>query len=522
MLNVLKKAGFQRNPKKCNLEPRQEFQYLGLAWNTKNLRVFLPEDKRNDFRVLGLQILRNPNIALAQRFLGKAIFAWRAVRLGRLHIGPFQMSVIKALKSQRLILDGEAERAIRWWTRTPEAGVELRTPPTTLSMTTDASASGWGATLDHRSASGKWTVKEAELHINHLELLAVMKAVQAFVLRLRNKGVTVHLDNVTAASYFLKEGGTRSARLNEPTRDILSYCSRHRVILVPAFLPGIANLGADALSRGMQTCGDEEDVPAPRHTGGRFFCLQQVSPGQEVLHSGQERQQGSGSQCSLDPAIRSDVRISSPSAYSPDINQDEDVQGISNLSHTTLIQGKSAAGANPVVDPAATTTTSGTVDSTRPEHRQRPAFPGEAQADSLVHLRESFQGQGADQTLAEFICGSWRGSMGKQYSYAWGTWSDWCAGCSVSRTEPSVGQFAIFLWFLYRDRHMAWSSIRTHRAAVATIIDPLTQNPLSQHPMISRFMKAVYLARPPKGKVKPIWSVSEVLEELRSWGLAEA
>ena len=68
---------------------------------------------------------------------------------------------------------------------------------------------------------------------------------------------------------------------------------------------------------------------------------------------------------------------------------------------------------------------------------------------------------------------------------------------------------------------MAWSSIRTHRAAVATIIDPLTQNPLSQHPMISRFMKAVYLARPPKGKVKPIWSVSEVLEELRSWGLAE-
>ena len=272
-----------------------------------------------------------------------------------------------------------------------------------------------------------------------------------------------------------------------------------------------------------RSCGDEEDVPAPRYTGGRPFCLQQVSPGPEVLHSGQERQQGSGSQCSsASLAIQSDVRISSPSAYSPDFNQNEDVQGISNLGHTTLVQGNLAAGANPVVDTAASTTTSGTVDSTRPEHRQRPALPGEAQADSLVHLRESFQGQGADQTLAEFICGSWRGSTKTQYSYAWRTWSDWCAGGAVSRTEPSVGQFANFLWFLYRDRRMAWSSIRTHRAAVATIIDPLTQNPLSQHPMISRFMKAVYLARPPKGKVKPIWSVSEVLEELRSWGLAEA
>ena len=32
-----------------------------------------------------------------------------------------------------------------------------------------------------------------------------------------------------------------------------TFCSRHRVILVPAYLPRVANLGADALSRGMET-----------------------------------------------------------------------------------------------------------------------------------------------------------------------------------------------------------------------------------------------------------------------------
>ena len=68
---------------------------------------------------------------------------------------------------------------------------------------------------------------------------------------------------------------------------------------------------------------------------------------------------------------------------------------------------------------------------------------------------------------------------------------------------------------------MAWSTIRVHRAAVATIIDPLTNSPLSQHPMVCRFMKAVFLARPPPRKVKPIWSVSTVLEMLRSWGNPE-
>ena len=68
---------------------------------------------------------------------------------------------------------------------------------------------------------------------------------------------------------------------------------------------------------------------------------------------------------------------------------------------------------------------------------------------------------------------------------------------------------------------MAWSTIRVHRAAIASIIDPLTNSPLSQHPMVCRFMKAVFQARPPPRKVKPIWSVSTVLEMLRSWGSPE-
>ena len=68
---------------------------------------------------------------------------------------------------------------------------------------------------------------------------------------------------------------------------------------------------------------------------------------------------------------------------------------------------------------------------------------------------------------------------------------------------------------------MAWSSIRIHRAAIAMIIDPLTNSLRSQHPMVCHFMKAVSLARPPPRKVKHIWSVSTVLEMRRSWGSLE-
>ena len=150
-------------------------------------------------------------------------------------------------------MDRDAESAVRWWTQPPTEGLSLKAHSADLSMTTDASTVGWGATLVHRSASGLWSKKEMDLHINHLELLAVLRAVQSFILTFRNKAVTVHLDNVTAAAYLMKEGGTRSRALKELTKKILLYCKRHKVMIAPAYLPGVANLGADALSRGTES-----------------------------------------------------------------------------------------------------------------------------------------------------------------------------------------------------------------------------------------------------------------------------
>ena len=88
--------------------------------------------------------------------------------------------------------------------------------------------------------------------------------------------------------------------------------------------------------------------------------------------------------------------------------------------------------------------------------------------------------QGANNTLAGFICGSWWGTTKTQYACAWRNWAEWCRRFSIPRTTPIVGQFLKYLWFLYEERHMAWSTIRVHRADIATIIDPLTNSPLSQ------------------------------------------
>ena len=160
VLDILEKAGFQRNPKKCHLEPRQRFEYLGLLWDTKEPKVFPPEDKIRGFRQLGRKLLSNPSLALAQRFRGKAISARRAVQLGRMFLRPLQMAVIKALGSDRPVLSNDARESIRWWTPSPTNGMDLTPYSTQIAMTTDASIYGWGATMNEKLASGRWSAAE--------------------------------------------------------------------------------------------------------------------------------------------------------------------------------------------------------------------------------------------------------------------------------------------------------------------------------------------------------------------------
>ena len=112
--------------------------------------------------------------------------------------------------------------------------------------------------------------RREDLHINHLELLAVFRGVQRFLRHLRNKRVTVPLDNFTAAAYLAKEGGTRSETLSALTKEILIFCREYGFALSPAYLPGIANLGADALSRGTEK---REWFINPRVSERIFSCL---------------------------------------------------------------------------------------------------------------------------------------------------------------------------------------------------------------------------------------------------------
>ena len=73
---------------------------------------------------------------------------------------------------------------------------------------------------------------------------------QGFEESLRGKTVSFQIESSTVVAYLLKEGGSHFKTLNGLTRKILLKCHENGITVCLEYLRGVANLWADALSRG--------------------------------------------------------------------------------------------------------------------------------------------------------------------------------------------------------------------------------------------------------------------------------
>ena len=101
-----------------------------------------------------------------------------------------------------------AHHDLRWWATIAHChnGVSIKKPNDIIYFTTDATNIGWRAVCGADKACGAWTVLEQRLHINRLELLAVLFAVKAFVHSKLNLFIKVSCDNTTAVVYINNMG----------------------------------------------------------------------------------------------------------------------------------------------------------------------------------------------------------------------------------------------------------------------------------------------------------------------------
>ena len=222
LLALCQELGWMVNLQKSELEPKQTFEFVGYKYDLSQGLV-LPTQNRWESILQKLEsILTKPSCRVRKfmSLIGLLTATEKQVPLGRLHMRPIQWHLKRHWRvpeslEKEIPVPRSLHPHLLWWTKETNVltGQPLHPLSHAVQIFTDASKEGWGAHLGDITARGIWSVPESHLHINFLELKAVLLALKRFQPLVQGKVVLVATDNTTVVAYINKEGGMRSGSL---------------------------------------------------------------------------------------------------------------------------------------------------------------------------------------------------------------------------------------------------------------------------------------------------------------------
>ena len=235
VIHVLESLGFLVNREKSMLVPSQTAEFLGFVIETVEMTVSLPERKiirgLNQATCLRRQAQRS--VRELAHFIGLVVSSFPAIKPARLYDRDLELCKLDALSWNEgnydsvFCLSEKANYALGWFISSCRLynGTCFAKPKSVITLFTDAPKSGWGVLCNEVSTSGLWSSNEQALHINCLELIAILLGVQCFV-QSRYCLVKVFCDNSTAISYINNLGGMVPS-LHAVSKSIWEWCLSH-------------------------------------------------------------------------------------------------------------------------------------------------------------------------------------------------------------------------------------------------------------------------------------------------------
>ena len=189
LVKLVQELGWLINFQKTELVPTQKLDFLGYHFDLQRGLVFPTQKKLDRLKVQTVSIRKS--LVLTPRklmsLIGTLASLEKTVPLGRLHMRPFQWYLKSHWKfpqslDKRIPVTGNFLNHLKWWKNLQNlmAGAPIHPHIHNTLVFTDASQKGWGAHLNEIVLSGLWSNKEAQLHINVLELKAVLLALKGF------------------------------------------------------------------------------------------------------------------------------------------------------------------------------------------------------------------------------------------------------------------------------------------------------------------------------------------------------
>ena len=253
-------TGLVINFNKSELDPLQDFRFIGVRFDTKEGKCYPPEERLAKLEQLAtvMLLLKRPPVRSVQSLLGVMASAEKQIPYARFHMRSIQADLHnqyrygRHLQSKTIILSPLSKEDLKWWLNRENTavGVPLGQFVPEVQLMTDSSLTEWGAQIvNGPSFTQKWSTKWQEMSINVLEMEAVYRALVQFSPQCKGKKVLVLSDNTATTYYINKQGGTRAPLMMESARKLFNEAINKRVSLKARHIPGKLNVLADGLSR---------------------------------------------------------------------------------------------------------------------------------------------------------------------------------------------------------------------------------------------------------------------------------
>ncbi|CAB3991472.1 Hypothetical predicted protein [Paramuricea clavata] len=145
-----------------------------------------------------------------------------------------------------------------------------------------------------------------------------------------------------------------------------------------------------------------------------------------------------------------------------------------------------------------------------------PSSVGNPQPGGMASIRRRFETAGFSPDVIEILLSSWSESTKKRYAGPWKAWAEWCTMSGWCPFSAPVTAVLSFLASLLKEKDLEYRTIAVYRSTISQTHDPIDSVPLGELPIVSKFMKGVFRAKPPKPKYCSSWNLAKVLDFLRN------
>lgn len=258
MLNLIVRLGFLINVDKSSITPNQSIIYIGALFKVDQ-GIILPTPERVQWIISAVHSLMNGKITARHylHLLGKIASCLELIPNAKLFMRPIQLHILENWSPLKMSLEFQIpctqklKAHLKWWLSLANItqGRSLILSQQTITVTTDASLTGWRGHIKNQTVQVLWTEQMKLQHINNLEFHAVFLTIKTYQKLLQNKQVLVRTDNTTVGQYINKQGGTHSLLLCQQVWDLWMFALEHNMVLKAAHIAGVKNILADQLSR---------------------------------------------------------------------------------------------------------------------------------------------------------------------------------------------------------------------------------------------------------------------------------